>query len=158
MAAGVARLAAVHSGQPVEFHDRRDPELAVGLRPRRRSVGAAGPDGPAMAATRAQTPAAPRRADHFRPADRADVHRQPWRPGASGNVDPQPGSTPENLPDPSAGHRRTLDRSGQAIRRPGAQQLHRPGTPACGNRTSRHRRQPDGRDHPGSGEPRPAHS
>lgn len=51
-------------------------------------------------------PAAPGRTDHVRPADRPDVHRQPRRPGTPGDVDPQPGGAPENLPDPPAGHRR----------------------------------------------------
>src|SRR4051812_32273997 len=110
MAAGLARLAAVHFGQPVELHDWRQPEFALGLCAGRRAVGATGPVGPAMATTRPQAPVAPGRTDHVRSADRTDVHRQPWRAGASGNVDPEPGSTPENLPDPLAGHRRTPHR------------------------------------------------
>ncbi|MNL24682.1 hypothetical protein D3C87_1461270 [compost metagenome] len=157
MVAGSSRLAAVHSGQPVELHDRRHPDFAVGFRPRRRPLGTAGPDGPELATAWHQAPAAPGRADHIRPVDRADVHRQPRRPGASGNVDPQSGSPPENLSDPFAGHGRTPDRTSQAVRCTGAQQLYRPGTSARRNRASGDRRQSNGRHHAGSRQPRAAH-
>ncbi|MNX99904.1 hypothetical protein D3C86_1323770 [compost metagenome] len=157
MVADPAGLAAVHPGQPIELHDRCIAELPLGVCPGCRSFGAAGPDGSPVATAWPQAFAAPGRADHLRSVDRTDVHRQSRRPGASGNVHPQSGSTPENLPDASAGHGRTPDRSGQTVRCPGAQQLQRPGTSTRRNRASGHRCQPDGRYHPGSRQPRATH-
>lgn len=85
LAAGTARLAAVHPDQPDRLPHRYLAELLVGLHPRRPARRSARPGRTALAEARAEAPDAARRTDHLRPADRADVHRQPRRPGAPGN-------------------------------------------------------------------------
>lgn len=47
--------------------------------------------------------------------------------------------------------------AGPPVRHPGPQQLQRPGAPTGRDRTGGHRGQPDGRHHPGSGQPRATH-
>lgn len=122
LAAGTARLAAVHPDQPDRLPHRYLAELLVGLHPRRPARRSARPGRTALAEARAEAPDAARRTDHLRPADRADVHRQPRRPGAPGNGHPQPGRAPEDLPDAPAGHRRIPHRTGAPGRHPGPPQ------------------------------------
>ncbi len=154
VAAGTSGLVAVHSGQPAELSDRGVAQFTLGVCTGCGIVGTAGPAGAFLAAAWHQTLVAPGRTNHFRPVDRADVHRQPWPASAPGNVDPQPGSAHENLPDAFAGHGRTPEQSGPPVQLAGQCQFDRAGTSACGNRAGCRRHQPDGRHHSGSRQPR----
>ncbi|MNP15598.1 hypothetical protein D3C76_1079640 [compost metagenome] len=157
LVAGAAGLAAVHPHQPGRLPHRRLAELPLGLPARRPALHPPGPDRPGLAEPRHQTPAAAGRADHLGPADRADVYRQPRCAGTPGNGHAQPGSPPEDLPDPPAGYSRAPYPAGTPGRHPGPQQFRRAGTPARGDRAGGRRRQPDGGHHSGGGQPCPAH-